>query len=302
MLLHNGHGRHLPPKELHVLRVLLEAAGSLVSKQRLLDQVWPNCDVAEESLTRCIYVLRKLFGEHPYIKTVYGKGYCFAGEVMECVAEPDLCLAPSLLVLPLLPPGDGCAMDMQCQVVRQLAAAFGETLRVMPAVLTGNPQNAVDPLTLIERMAPDYYLSARCVKGEAGWSLSVELVRGSDHTLLHSQALSPVSDRNRALQQLTAVVAQRLPGVRSVVSSRCSSSFLPAPSCLIGLPGGQVRVSQGLGEMKAQLQLNAGYAPLWRVMASPQAARRQPPDWRRAQWSGARMAGLDDPTAGRWPV
>ena len=80
LLLHDGKGLHLPPKELHVLRLLLGAAGSLVSKDWLLDQVWSNCDVAEESLTRCIYALRKLLGrENDYIKTVYGKGYRFAG-------------------------------------------------------------------------------------------------------------------------------------------------------------------------------------------------------------------------------
>jgi DNA-binding winged helix-turn-helix (wHTH) protein len=302
LLLHNGHGRHLPPKELHVLRVLLEAAGSLVSKQRLLDQVWPGCDVAEESLTRCIYVLRKLFGEHPYIRTVYGKGYCFAGDVKECIAEPDSCLAPSLLVLPILTPGDGCAIDMQYQVVRQLAAAFGGALRVIPAVLSGNPQGVGDPLALVERMTPDYYLSVYCVKGEAGWSLSVELVRGQDHTLLYSQALLPVDDRNKALQQLAAVVARCLPGMGAVVSSHCSNSFLSAPSCFIGLSRERVLVSRGLGEMRARLQLKPGCAPLWKLMVSPQAARRQLSGWRRAQRNGGRMVGLDAPKAGCWPL
>src|SRR5471032_2179491 len=70
-----GRAVHLPPKELAVLSLLLDANGALISKDVLLDNVWPDCDVAEESLTRCIYSLRKLLGDNKdYIVTVYGKG------------------------------------------------------------------------------------------------------------------------------------------------------------------------------------------------------------------------------------
>lgn len=67
---------HLPPKELQVLHLLLASAGTLISKDLLLEHVWPRCDIGEESLTRCIYALRRVFGVHKgYIQTVYGKGY-----------------------------------------------------------------------------------------------------------------------------------------------------------------------------------------------------------------------------------
>lgn len=67
---------HLPPKELEVLRLLLDSPGVVVSKTALLDAVWRGGDIGEESLTRCIYTLRKLLGVHKhYIATVYGKGY-----------------------------------------------------------------------------------------------------------------------------------------------------------------------------------------------------------------------------------
>jgi DNA-binding winged helix-turn-helix (wHTH) protein len=71
----DGRTVHLPPKE-HVLRLLLDCAGVVVSKHKLLDEVWPRCDIGEESLTRCIYSLRKMFGQYKrYIATVYGIGY-----------------------------------------------------------------------------------------------------------------------------------------------------------------------------------------------------------------------------------
>ncbi|MBK5436199.1 winged helix-turn-helix domain-containing protein [Pseudomonas sp. TH32] len=66
----------LPPKEGHVLRLLLASAGVLVTKDQLLERAWPHNDATEESLTRCICSLRKYLKEgRGLIKTVYGKGY-----------------------------------------------------------------------------------------------------------------------------------------------------------------------------------------------------------------------------------
>lgn len=75
---HAGEVVHVPPKELCVLRLLLESAGWVVSKDQLLGIVWPQTDAAEESLTRCIYVLRRLLKDNRgFIATVYGQGYRF---------------------------------------------------------------------------------------------------------------------------------------------------------------------------------------------------------------------------------
>lgn len=72
----------LPPKEWHVLRVLLACAGVLVTKDRLLASVWPNGEVSEESLTRCICSLRKYLQDaRDVITTVYGRGYRFDAAV-----------------------------------------------------------------------------------------------------------------------------------------------------------------------------------------------------------------------------
>ena len=68
----------LAPKEGHVLRLLLASGGALMTKDRLLELAWPRGEVAEESLTRCIYSLRKhLRADKGFIKTIYGKGYRF---------------------------------------------------------------------------------------------------------------------------------------------------------------------------------------------------------------------------------
>jgi len=74
----DGSDVQLPPKELHVLRLLLVSGGVLMTKDRLLELAWPQGEVAEESLTRCIYSLRKHLGaDKGFIKTIYGRGYRF---------------------------------------------------------------------------------------------------------------------------------------------------------------------------------------------------------------------------------
>ena len=265
LLMHNGDGLHLPPKELHVLRLLLESAGSLVSKDYMLAQVWPNCDVAEESLTRCICALRKLLGrKNDYINTVYGKGYRFIGDVTVPELYVESLVVPSLLVLPLTLQGEDCRRDLQRGVIRQLASAFAESLCVMPSGLTASVQAEDDCLALLERIAPDYYLGLCCVVEADGWTVSVELVRGCDHAVLYSEAIT-VEHWDKVLLQLTSLVAQRLPGLRPVTSVCYSHSV--AQAYLNGVLGLQTYTEQGLREALVAflhcLQLDASYAPPW---------------------------------------
>nr|WP_314528976.1 winged helix-turn-helix domain-containing protein [uncultured Pseudomonas sp.] len=90
-LMHRGKVVHVPPKELCVLRLLLGSAGRVVSKDLLLGAVWPETDAAEESLTRCIYVLRKLLKENrDFIATVYGQGYRFDCPVIAAAERTNL--------------------------------------------------------------------------------------------------------------------------------------------------------------------------------------------------------------------
>jgi|CXWL01.1.fsa_nt_gi DNA-binding winged helix-turn-helix (wHTH) protein len=80
-----GSDVQLPPKEWHVLRLLLASGGGLMTKDRLLELAWPQGEVAEESLTRCIYSLRKYLGvDKVFIKTIYGRGYRFT-----CAVQTD---------------------------------------------------------------------------------------------------------------------------------------------------------------------------------------------------------------------
>jgi DNA-binding winged helix-turn-helix (wHTH) protein len=63
-----------------LLLVLLEADGSLVTKDELLSRVWPGVVVSEENLKVQVSALRKALGaDRDVIRTEFGRGYRFIG-------------------------------------------------------------------------------------------------------------------------------------------------------------------------------------------------------------------------------
>jgi predicted ATPase/DNA-binding winged helix-turn-helix (wHTH) protein len=67
----------LRPKSFEVLRYLAEHAGRVVTKDELINVVWPTVTVSDASLTQCISEVRRALGSqgHRIIKTVARRGY-----------------------------------------------------------------------------------------------------------------------------------------------------------------------------------------------------------------------------------
>src|SRR5271165_3559072 len=62
-----------------VLMALIDARGAVVSKNELMERVWPGRIVEENNLQAQISMLRTAFGpERALIRTVSGRGYQFA--------------------------------------------------------------------------------------------------------------------------------------------------------------------------------------------------------------------------------
>ena len=81
----------LTAKAFDTLQALVSEPGVTLSKSTLMDIVWPETSVEENNLTQQISALRKALGEragdHKYIVTVSGKGYCFVAPVKKLSAE-----------------------------------------------------------------------------------------------------------------------------------------------------------------------------------------------------------------------
>src|SRR6266550_1826309 len=85
LLMRGSETAQLTPKCFDILVALVEASGEVVSKERLIERVWPESFVEEGNLTYHISILRKALGErageHQYIVTVPGQGYQFVETV-----------------------------------------------------------------------------------------------------------------------------------------------------------------------------------------------------------------------------
>src|SRR5580700_1849780 len=86
-LTRNGIAVPLAPKAFELLLFLVQNQGRLLSKEQIMETLWPGSFVEEANLTVSISVLRKVLGEKEgnlrYIETIPKKGYRFIASVRE---------------------------------------------------------------------------------------------------------------------------------------------------------------------------------------------------------------------------
>jgi len=69
----------LRPKPFEALKYLVENPGRLISKGELIERIWPDTSVTDDSLVQCLIEVRRALGDHgqQIIKTVPRRGYIF---------------------------------------------------------------------------------------------------------------------------------------------------------------------------------------------------------------------------------
>src|SRR5262249_41405267 len=82
---------HLEPKAMQVLVYLAKHSDEVVSKERLIREIWPDTFVTDDVLTRCISELRGAFDDSPkdprVIQTVPRSGYRLIAPVQSVTNE-----------------------------------------------------------------------------------------------------------------------------------------------------------------------------------------------------------------------
>ncbi len=124
------------PKMMEVLEHLVRHAGSVVSRNELLDQVWADTHVGERVLTRVISELRRVLGDDPaeprYVETVIKRGYRLVASVEFVDAEGQSIEELSTV---RRPPTGGSGSTQGGTTVRRLPIALAAVL-VAVAVAT----------------------------------------------------------------------------------------------------------------------------------------------------------------------
>ena len=91
-LLEDGAERALRPKSFGLLLHLVENAGRLISRDELMQAVWPGVFVTDDSLAQCIREIRRALGdgEQQMLRTLPRRGVLFTAEVSHSASTAAL--------------------------------------------------------------------------------------------------------------------------------------------------------------------------------------------------------------------
>ncbi|MGE8164912.1 ATP-binding protein [Paraburkholderia sp. NPDC080076] len=139
-LLLDGQPVRIGTRAFDILAVLIAANGALVSKDALLEQVWPDTIVEENNLQVHMSALRKVLGEsRNLIQTVSGRGYrlvsreACAGQPANAVRDnaPDTSEpVPSVRHVPNNLPANSSSLIGRDQAISDVAQALASTRHV----------------------------------------------------------------------------------------------------------------------------------------------------------------------------
>ena len=87
LLLHGDEPRHLSPKGLELLQLLVASRPRALSKAELHERLWPSVFVSEATLSSLVAEVRSAMGESAqsggFVRTVHRYGYAFNGDAVE---------------------------------------------------------------------------------------------------------------------------------------------------------------------------------------------------------------------------
>ena len=90
LLLRGAESIRLRGRTYDVLSYLVTHAGRLVSKRELMESVWGDVAVTDDSLVQCLIEIRRALGDdHDVVKTIRGRGYLFDATVRPVAEDPD---------------------------------------------------------------------------------------------------------------------------------------------------------------------------------------------------------------------
>jgi class 3 adenylate cyclase/DNA-binding winged helix-turn-helix (wHTH) protein/predicted ATPase len=147
-LRHGGALCALERQGFNVLVYLVQHRDRVVTKDELMEQLWPNQSVSESTLTQRLRAARRALGdsgrEQRLIKTVHGRGYRFIAAVEEHIAGNAASSTPERPVVEGKAPAPSCP---RCQYVNlpeaQFCNACGASLvAACPSCGRANPPGA----------------------------------------------------------------------------------------------------------------------------------------------------------------
>lgn len=280
----------LRPKTFEMLRLFAANPGRVLSKQELMEAVWPNIHVGEDGLFQCIREIRAALGDEQrqIVKLISGRGYLFAAEVASDAAGPA---TPPPPVAPAtgwlrgsrrfglaLAAGLIAVAALAVTILPNLLAPAPPTIAVLPIVDTTGGQGSalaagvtdqlVDGLARIDNLRviapqPETTSGARFeVRGEllrtaSAWTLKLRAISTATG-VVESVATATVDDAvEPALQEtrLAAGAGDRLARwFNELLESRSPAAVEPAPGARVAIEQASASINQTSRERFAVAQ------------------------------------------------
>ncbi len=216
LLLRDGEAVALRPKAFALLEHLAANAGRVVGKAELMDTLWPNLHVTEDSLTQAVRDLRKALGPsgETAVRTVARRGYLLAVAGPPEPAERPR-TEPVVAVLRFVNSGaaergmlvDGFAEDLSASLARFRTVA----------VLAGNSTFAfssgggTDWSEIGRRLGADYLVRGRMAVEADSITAAISLVDASSGAVLWSETVSGAGSAIFDMQQeIASKIVNRL--------------------------------------------------------------------------------------------
>lgn len=207
----NGQPVQLTNKAFQLLRFFVRNPNRLITKDEILDTLWPGVHVSEGLIKEYVHDLRVALGDNPkhpvFIETVHARGYRFLGGVEEVnrsgspaalsgprtgpqseSAAPTMDALPAVAVLPFEnlqgdPHDDYYAKGVVEDIVVSLARLRELVVIARDATLSFSGQRP-DPEEVGRSLAVDYVLRGSLRRSGRGVAVSVQLLETK-----HGQAL-----------------------------------------------------------------------------------------------------------------
>jgi serine/threonine protein kinase/Flp pilus assembly protein TadD len=288
-------------RAMQVLVCLARHAPEVVSKQRLMREVWGDIIVNEEVLSHAIWELRKAFGDEArnprYIQTLARKGYRLVAEVSR-IPPPEL-LAPGSRVAQyeILEPVAGGAMG---EVYKARDTRLGRTvaLKFLPAELGRDPSARKRFEREAQAVAQLDHPNVATIydAGETeGGRVFLALAFYEGETLRQKLDGGPLP-----LPEAMGIARQVAKGLAAAHQSKIVHRDIK-PANIVVLPDGSVKILDfGLAKMGGDTTLTRlGFSPGTPAYKSPEQTKGEPVDPRSDLW--ALGVVLYEMVAGRVP-
>lgn len=220
----------LSPKAAQTLLALLDRHDQIVTKEELLQTVWPDSFVEESNLFRYLHVLRKTLGENesgkPFIETLHRRGFRFNGDVSSSQKPPtprsnstpgngggDSSRKKAIAILPFKnltgnPRFQYYEFSLADAVITELAHSRSVIVRPS-SVVARYLQSNVDPLAAGQEMLVDLVLTAGFVCSKGRIRLNAQLLDVQTEDVIWSDS---IDSSTRDIFALQDTITRRISG------------------------------------------------------------------------------------------